>query len=58
MQNKEKMFVITENSEGKWEKYDDTWDITIHCKSEAEREKVMRVIQRAAKLIREYYERG
>ncbi len=26
----ESMFVLTEDGEGKWEKYDDAYDITIH----------------------------
>ncbi len=48
----ETMFVITEDGEGKWEKYDDTYDITIHCRSKEEKERAMEIINAAAKLIK------
>ena len=47
----ETMFVLTENGEGKWEKYDDTYDIAIHCRSQEENERVMKIINAAAKSI-------
>jgi hypothetical protein len=46
-------FVLTENGVGKWEEYDDTYDITIHCRSREEREHVMEIIREAAKLLKE-----
>lgn len=49
----EKMFVLKENGDGTWEEYDDTYDITIHCRSQAERDKVMSIIQKAASLLKE-----
>lgn len=47
----ETMFVLTEDGEGIWEKYDDTYDITIHCRSQEENERVMKIINAAAKSI-------
>lgn len=46
------MFVLTEDGEGKWEKYDDTYDITIHCRSKEENEQVMKIINEASKLLK------
>lgn len=48
----ETMFVLTENGEGKWEKYDDTYDITIHCRNREENERVMKIINEAAKILK------
>lgn len=49
----ESMFVLTENGEGKWEEYDDTYDITIHCRSQKENERVTEIINDAAKILKE-----
>lgn len=49
----ETMFVLTEDGKGKWEKYDDTYDITIHCQSREENERVMKIINEAAKILKE-----
>lgn len=46
------MFILTEDGEGEWEKYDDTYDITIHCRSKEENEQVMKVINEASKLLK------
>ena len=51
--NGETMFVLTEDGEGIWEKYDDTYDITIHCRSQEENERVMKIISEAAKTLKE-----
>lgn len=32
------------NEAGEWEKYDDTWDITIHCRDEQENEKIRAIL--------------
>ena len=32
------------NEAGEWEKYDDTWDITIHCRVEQENEKIRAIL--------------
>lgn len=32
------------NEAGEWEKYDDTWDITIHCRDERENEKIRAIL--------------
>ena len=49
----ETMFVLTENGVGKWEKYYDTYDITIHCRSREDNERVMKIIKEAAKILKE-----
>lgn len=49
----EKMFVLKENGDGTWEEYDDTYDITIHCRSQTEHDKVMSIIQKAASILKE-----
>ena len=49
----ETMFVLMENGKGKWEEYDDTYDITIHCRSREENERVMKIINEAAKILKE-----
>ena len=35
------------NESGKWEFYDDTYDITIHCKSKEEQDRVFEMLQDA-----------
>lgn len=32
------------NEAGEWEKYDDAWDITIHCRDEQENEKIRAIL--------------
>ncbi len=54
----EKMLVLHENGDGTWEEYRDTYDITIHCRSQAEHDKVMAIIQKAAKLLKEEKEKS
>lgn len=33
------------NEDGNWEKYDDTWDITIHCRNEEENRLVREMLE-------------
>ena len=33
------------NEAGEWEKYDDTWDITIHCRNEEENRLVREMLE-------------
>ena len=54
----EKMLVLNENGDGTWEEYRDTYDIAIHCRSQAEHDKVMAIIQKAAKLLKEEKEKS
>ena len=35
------------NEDGKWELYDNTYDITIHCKSKEEQDKAIEMIHKA-----------
>lgn len=49
----EKMFVLKENGDGTLEEYDGKYNITIHCRSQAERERVMLIIQKAASILKE-----
>lgn len=32
------------NEAGEWEKYDDAWDVTIHCRDEQENEKIKEIL--------------
>ena len=52
------MLVLNKNGDGTWEEYRDTYDITIHCRSQAEHDKVMAIIQKAAKLLKEEKEKS
>ena len=36
---------LVQNDAGKWEAYDDTYDITIHCESEEEQEKALSMLK-------------
>ena len=36
---------LVQNDAGEWEAYDDTYDITIHCESEEEQEKVLSMLK-------------
>ena len=37
--------LLMQNDDGTWGEYDDTWDITIHCTSEQEHERTVKVLQ-------------
>lgn len=39
-----KELVLFCNEDGKWELYDDTYDITIHCKSQQEQDEAMKLL--------------
>lgn len=54
----EKMLVLHENGDGTWEEYRDTYDITIHCRSQAEHDRAISIIQKAAKLLKEEKEKS
>lgn len=47
--NEKDMFYICQNDDGTWSKYDDTYDISIHCKDQEERGRIMKVLDAAAK---------
>lgn len=36
---------LVQNDAGKWEAYDDTYDITIHCESEEEQKKALSMLK-------------
>lgn len=38
-------YKLTCNEKGKWEEYDDTWDITIHCRNEEENKLVRNMLE-------------
>lgn len=38
---------LIQRDDGTWEKYDDTYDLTIHCRSEEEYEKTIEFLQTA-----------
>lgn len=38
-------FLLMQNDDGTWGKYDDTWDISIHCTSEKEHERAVKILQ-------------
>jgi len=49
--NEKDMLYICQNDDGTWSKYDDTYDISIHCKDQEERDQMMKVLDAAAKQI-------
>ena len=42
-----KELVLFCNEDGKWELYDNTYDITIHCKSKEEQDNAIEMIHKA-----------
>lgn len=50
--NEKDMFYICQNDDGTWSKYDDTYDIRIHCKDQEERDRMMKVLNATAKQMK------
>lgn len=47
----EKSIELYQREDGKWDIYDDTYDLTIHCGSEEELSEVMKMIQKGQKSL-------
>lgn len=43
-----------QREDGKWEEYDPTWDITIHCLSKEDMDNTCNTIKEGMKLLKEY----
>lgn len=51
--------LLMQNDDGTWGKYDDTWDVTIHCTSEKEHDrtvKVLRAVDSIHQIVKEWAE--
>lgn len=46
-----KSIELYQREDGKWDIYDDTYDLTIHCESEEERSEVEKMIQKGQKSL-------
>ena len=45
--------VLFRNEHGKWEVYDDTYDITIHCRNQTEQDNAVEMLHKAQQTAKE-----